>query len=159
MTTPGSHGDTYAESFHRDFFRNWAAGVPPSRCSAGTEDHNTASVGGLVMLPPVVLAAWAASGGSLAAATRAATAHLALTHESAKLAKYAEVYTALLVAVVTGGEAALPGAVRDAARAAGVDVDKALRSGVDDVQAVHGVYGSACYISSAFPAMLYLLAR
>lgn len=28
-----------------------------------------------------------------------------------------------------------------------------------DVEAVHGVYGSACYISSAFPAMLYLLAK
>lgn len=26
MTTPGSHDDTYAESFHRDFFKNWAAG-------------------------------------------------------------------------------------------------------------------------------------
>lgn len=26
MTTPGTHNDTYAESFHRDFFKNWAAG-------------------------------------------------------------------------------------------------------------------------------------
>jgi hypothetical protein len=33
MTTPGSHNDTYAESFHRDFFKNWAAGVPPEKCS------------------------------------------------------------------------------------------------------------------------------
>ena len=24
MTTPGSHNDTYAESFHRDFFSNYA---------------------------------------------------------------------------------------------------------------------------------------
>lgn len=23
----------YAESFHRDFFKNWAAGVPPERCA------------------------------------------------------------------------------------------------------------------------------
>lgn len=36
MTTPGSHNDTYAESFHRDFFANWAAGVPPEKC-AGKE--------------------------------------------------------------------------------------------------------------------------
>lgn len=27
MTTPGTHNDTYAESFHRDFFKNWAAGA------------------------------------------------------------------------------------------------------------------------------------
>lgn len=25
MTTPGSHNDTYAESFHRSFFRDWSA--------------------------------------------------------------------------------------------------------------------------------------
>jgi ADP-ribosyl-[dinitrogen reductase] hydrolase len=33
MTTPGSHDDTYAESFHRDFFANWAKGVPPEDCA------------------------------------------------------------------------------------------------------------------------------
>jgi hypothetical protein len=41
--------DTYAESFHRDFFGNWARGVPPERCSAGTEGHNTAQIGGFVV--------------------------------------------------------------------------------------------------------------
>ena len=25
MTTPGSHNDTYAESWHRSFFKDWAA--------------------------------------------------------------------------------------------------------------------------------------
>ena len=25
MTTPGSHNDTYAESFHRSFFKDWIA--------------------------------------------------------------------------------------------------------------------------------------
>lgn len=29
----GTHNDTYAESFHRDFFSNWAAGVPPADCA------------------------------------------------------------------------------------------------------------------------------
>lgn len=24
MTTPGSHNDTYAESFHRSFFKDWS---------------------------------------------------------------------------------------------------------------------------------------
>lgn len=49
MTTPGSHNDTYAESFHRDFFANYAAGVQPERCAAGTEGHNTAQIGGFVV--------------------------------------------------------------------------------------------------------------
>lgn len=29
MTTPGSHNDTYAESFHRSFFRDWVDGGEP----------------------------------------------------------------------------------------------------------------------------------
>lgn len=49
MTTPGTHNDTYAESFHRDFFKNWAAGVPPQKCARGTEGHNTAQIGGFVV--------------------------------------------------------------------------------------------------------------
>ena len=28
MTTADTHQDTYAESFHRDFFANWAKGKP-----------------------------------------------------------------------------------------------------------------------------------
>lgn len=49
MTTPGSHNDTYAESFHRDFFANFAKGTAPENCSKGTEGHNTASIGGFVV--------------------------------------------------------------------------------------------------------------
>jgi len=49
MTTPGTHNDTYAESFHRDFFRNWANGVPPEQCARGTEGHDTGSIGGFVV--------------------------------------------------------------------------------------------------------------
>ena len=51
MTTPGSHNDTYAESYHRDFFANYASGVPPEECSKGTEGHNTAQIGGFVVRP------------------------------------------------------------------------------------------------------------
>ena len=43
------HADTYAESFIRDFYANYARGVPPELCSRGTEGHNTASAGGLVV--------------------------------------------------------------------------------------------------------------
>ena len=32
MTQPGSHNDTYAESFHRSFFKDWVeAGKPTAR--------------------------------------------------------------------------------------------------------------------------------
>jgi hypothetical protein len=49
MTTPGSHNDTYAESFHRDFFANYARGVAPDMCAIGTEGHNTAQIGAFVV--------------------------------------------------------------------------------------------------------------
>lgn len=52
MTTPGSHNDTYAESYHRDFFSNYARGVPPEKCARGTEGHNTAQIGGFVVRRP-----------------------------------------------------------------------------------------------------------
>ena len=58
MTTPGSHNDTYAESFHRDFFANWAVGIKPEQC-AGQEGHNTPTIGGFVMLPPVIISTMA----------------------------------------------------------------------------------------------------
>jgi ADP-ribosyl-[dinitrogen reductase] hydrolase len=66
MTTPGTHNDTYAESYHRDvnylltfyfcftinlltfamqFFSNYARGKSPIEC-AGAEGHDTASMGG-----------------------------------------------------------------------------------------------------------------
>lgn len=30
------------------------SGVPPEQCAKGTEGHNTAQIGGFVMLPPVI---------------------------------------------------------------------------------------------------------
>lgn len=33
------------------------AGVPPEKCAKGTEGHNTAQIGGFVMLPPALFSA------------------------------------------------------------------------------------------------------
>ena len=43
MTTEDSHNDTYAESYHRDFFSKYAQGIPLEEC-AGEEGHDTPSV-------------------------------------------------------------------------------------------------------------------
>ncbi|PSC74603.1 ADP-ribosylation crystallin J1 [Micractinium conductrix] len=151
MTTPGSHNDTYAESYHRDFFRNWAAGVPPEKCSQGTEGHNTASIGGFVTLPPVILSCLRQG---LDAAQDAAVRLLALTHESRALGQYAKVYSQLVFELAQGREA--KEAIRAAAADVGVDLDKALRYDYDDTTVVQRVYGSACYITDSFPSVLYL---
>jgi hypothetical protein len=81
----------------------------------GTEGHNTAQIGGFVMLPPVIIAAAAATlkaGGSsaeaqaaaVAAAREAALTHLGATHDSRKLWGYADKYAALItkLALVSG---------------------------------------------------------
>jgi ADP-ribosyl-[dinitrogen reductase] hydrolase len=151
MTTPGSHNDTYAESFHRDFFSNWAAGVPPERC-AGKEGHNTPTIGGFVMLPPVVFAnMWRGE----ALMRSAVTEHLRLTHDSELLASRAEVYASLLASLARGTPA------RDALAAAGkalaLDVPALVRSAAGNDAAVVGrMYSTACYITDSFPAVLYL---
>ncbi|GLC76668.1 hypothetical protein PLESTF_001815100 [Pleodorina starrii] len=147
MTTPGSHNDTYAESFHRDFFRNWAAGVPPERCSKGTEGHNTAQIGGFVMLPPVILSRLDGP----AAASQRALQHLSTTHDSRKLSGYAQ-YAELVYGLAAGGD------LRSvtSAFAAGMGIDLAQLVPYDDVRIVHSTFGSACYIEDSFPSMLYL---
>jgi hypothetical protein len=43
MTTPGSHGDTYAETFHRMFFQNWSAGRPPAECASESDRNSKAA--------------------------------------------------------------------------------------------------------------------
>ena len=82
-------------------------GMPPERCSAGTEVHNTACVSGFVMLPLVILGALRQG---VEAAQGAAVRHLALTHESAGLAEYAKVRACVSAcAWVVLGDAAVDG--------------------------------------------------
>ena len=55
---PPQHPDTYAESYHRGF-ANLEQGRPAHKCGAVT--HDTASIGGLVTIAPIVLLnAWQA---------------------------------------------------------------------------------------------------
>jgi ADP-ribosyl-[dinitrogen reductase] hydrolase len=142
MTTPGSHNDTYAESFHRDFFSNWAAGVPPERC-AGKEGHNTPTIGGFVMLPPVVFAnAWRGE----ALMKRAVVEHLRLTHDSEMLAQRAEVYAGLLADLARGKP--LREAAAAAGKAIGVDVAALAKDAAGNDAAVVGRrFSTACYIT------------
>ena len=79
MTEPDRHNDTYAESYHRDFFANYAKGIPPEKC-AGAEGHDTASIGGLVSLPILIIASL--SEGNLTTTNAQALNHQRLTHRS-----------------------------------------------------------------------------
>ena len=160
MTTPDRHNDTYAESYHRDFFANYARGVPPERC-AGAEGHDTASIGGLVSLPPVIFAALQSGEGT--AASTAALAQLRLTHLSTKLERFALEFCDVLVHLLREPSPQIAPLACAAARRLGFPADAVVervrRNGTSDHDVIGGLLSSACYIDQSLPAALYLAAR
>ncbi len=160
MTTPGSHNDTYAESYHRQFFANYDRGIPPARC-AGTENHDTASIGALVTLPPVIFAASCNNDPSTVDA--ALLAHLRLTHHSAKLERYALALGTLLPSLLRETRARIVPIVSATAQSLGFPVTKVVervrRDQLSDLHVIGNLLSPACYIDQSFPAVLYLLAR
>jgi hypothetical protein len=132
-TAAGTHNDTYAESYHRDFFKRWSEGVPPEKCSEGTEGHNTASIGGFVTLPPVMFSAMARSASDAAAVKDTVRRHLKLTHDSSKLATFSDIYCDLMLDVVRGAD--LRSAVSAISKGKlGFDVDALVAKNTDDTQ-------------------------
>ena len=160
MTAPDSHNDTYAESYHRDLFAHYARGLPPERC-AGAEGHDTASIGGLVALPPVLFAALRA--GDRAAVDAALLTQLRLTHRSQKLERFALAFGELLVGLLQ--EAAVPVESLACATAerlgfpASTAIERIRRNRLSDLDVIGRLLSSACYIDQSLPAVLYLAAR
>ncbi len=160
MTAPDSHNDTYAESYHRDFFANYARGLPPERC-AGAEGHDTASIGGLVSLPPVIFAT--VGKGDRAAVDTALLTQLRLTHRSSKLERYALAFGELLVCLLQ--EAAVPVEPLACATAerlgfpAATVIERIRRNRQSDLDVIGRLLSPACYIDQSLPAVLYLAAR
>ena len=160
MTTPDSHNDTYAESYHRDFFANYARGVSPERC-AGAEGHDTASIGGLVALPPVIVAAMREE--EPAAVDRTLLAHLRLTHRSTKLERYALALGRLLPRLLQDLEPQVAPLACALAESFGFPatrvVERMNRERRSDLDVIGSQLSPACYIEHSFPAVLYLAAR
>ena len=160
MTAPDSHNDTYAESYHRDFFANWARGMPPEKC-AGKTGHDTASMGGLVGLAPVILGTAARHGVDQAVA--AALAQMRLTHVSQPLEVFATAYAQILAGLVLSPPTDLVAWLQSHASPLGKGLSallaKAPGSSVSVTQVIGGMYSPACYIEDSFPSVLYLAAR
>lgn len=160
MTTEESHNDTYAESYHRDFFANWARGVPVEQC-AGATGHDTASIGGLVGLAPVVLAV--AAQGDVEQSVQAGLKQLRLTHRSQPLEVFAAAYCRLLAQLVFSPPQSLTPLLQAQAPALGKGLTALLGRAADHqdpaTQVVGGLYSPACYIEDSFPSVLYLAAR
>jgi len=145
---------------HRDFFAHYARGLPPERC-AGAEGHDTASIGGLVSLPPVIFATLGA--GDRAAADAALLTQLRLTHRSQKLERYARALGELLARLVQESEPQVGPLARTLAERLGFPAAAVIaqveREGGSDLDVIGGRLSPACYIDQSFPAVLYLAAR
>jgi len=150
-----NHPDTYAESYHRGFFANLINGKPKDRCGAVT--HDTASVGGLVTIAPIVIAA-RLKGTPLAEVQALCKEHLFLTHPDNSLARVCRDYVALLDALLLRDAGQPPGPLLLACAQAslGLNLDSLVANARSDHDVVGRRFSSACYISESWPSLLYL---
>ncbi len=162
MTTPGTHNDTYAESYHRDFFENYVQGKSLQEC-AGPEKHDTPSAGGLVTIPPVFYSVYLEylNKNPMAqdipvdvqqVAIQTALNHLKLTHRGEVIRKYASIYLEVLNQVILGKE--LRKSIDEIAGNK-LGINFAKLSAKEDETVVGGTFSPACYIDSSLPSILY----
>jgi ADP-ribosylglycohydrolase len=133
MTTPGNHQDTYIEECHRNFFANYAKGLPPHRC--GVEEKH---IGGLLGIVPIVVFYF----NRPRQAREAALAHLALTHPGSKMKTAGSLLIDILLKVF------------NSARLVGHPFLKWLDDPDDWV--VGPRFSTACYVEDSIPAVVYL---
>ncbi|KAM6945333.1 uncharacterized protein FYW47_017627 [Aplochiton taeniatus] len=179
MTTPGTHKDTYAESFHRSFFSDWQDSRPTSpgkilefaekrykqKLNVTYPDSQLDAIGCLPMTIPFVLLSASANEEQ---AVSAAVEFVRLTHPHPKVDKYVALYARALHATLNGAslrqqaETALKSPTLDAwdtcqqymQRAARYPADSAERLKVN--QNAIEYLGLACYTKGALSSMFYL---
>ncbi len=160
MTEPDQHNDTYAESFHRDFFANYARGVVPEKC-AGAEGHDTASIGGLVCLPIVILSALRDH--DLLSVNEIALTQQRLTHQSSLLERYTLALSDLLFHIFDSPDHDIEALACRVAKGVGFPAADVLQSvrrkQSSDLDVIGDLLSPACYIDQSFPSVLYLAAR
>ena len=148
MTTPGKHADTYIEEFHRNFFANYARGLPPDKCGV-KEKH----IGGLVGIIPVVVFYF----NRPEKAREAALAHLALTHPGLKMETAGSLIIDILLKVLNGiplKAAILEQIETQSNSLLGHPYTKLLDDPDDRV--VGPRFSTACYVEDSVPAVVYL---
>lgn len=153
-----AHPDTYAESYHRGFFANLAKGLPPDRCAAVT--HDTPSIGGLVTIAPLVIGE-RLRGTSLADTRQLCRDHLALTHPDDALAEVCDAYVELIDALLfRANDAPVQELLLNAARGLPRrELAKLVNGSKAEREVIGRELSPACYISDAWPAVLYLACK
>ena len=151
ITTPGSHRDTYVDSYLRGFFRNYNKGIPYREC--GVQEIHLSGLFGIV--PLLVFYSDHPEN-----AKKAALEHISLTHRGEMMLDAAELFIALLQSAFFG-----------------IDIRKELlaliREGknrfltqpltdwleLDDTRVADTHIGMGCSADQALPLVLYLFLK
>ncbi|XP_060083094.1 uncharacterized protein LOC132562369 [Ylistrum balloti] len=184
MTTPSSHNDTYAESFHRAFFKDWSAEKNPPRSSSelltwtearyirkskSSSDHQLVVIGALVPAIPWVIRNAHKTESECAVS---AVEFIKLSHPEPGLVPYVDMYARLLHSVINGND--LDQEVNkyiELSELGGSRQKKKMMQGFLEnankypqgsegqlvtCQSAVGRLGSACYIEGAMSSLLFL---
>ena len=152
---PARYPDTYAEAYHRGFFANLESGKSAHQCGAVT--HDTASIGGLVTIAPIVFSE-RLSGTPLDRAIEICVEHLSLTHPDQHLAKVCKDYVGLLdeLLFIENSTDAAMAISAWSKRSIGLQLSEIFGKIHSDNDVIGRMFSSACYISDSWPGVLYL---
>ncbi|XP_052104411.1 uncharacterized protein LOC127737609 [Mytilus californianus] len=182
MTTPGTHNDTYAESFHRSFFKDWVLENQPPKTAedllvwtenrfkskSGHSDSQLIVIGALVPAVPWVVHYADKPEDDCVKAT---IDIIKLTHPEESLIPYIEIYARLLHRVLNGkdlteevknfiGHKKLGGSPKRKIVETLLEKAKEYPFGSEKrlqiYQMATGRLGSACYIEGALSSMMFL---
>ncbi len=148
MTSAGNHHDTYIEECHRNFFANYARGLPPRGC--GVEEKH---IGGIVGIIPIVAFYFNRPD----KARKAALEHLALTHPGVKMENAGSLVIELLLKVLNGmtlKAAILEQIEKQQHPLVGHPFIKWLNDPDDWI--IGPRFSTACYVEHSIPAVIYL---
>ena len=151
------HPDTYAESYHRGFFANLEQGFPADKCGAVT--HDTASIGAFVSVAPLAVVE-TAKNTALNDIKNLCCEHLYLTHPDESLASVCDYYVELIYKLIHRHDESPEDILEDIARnSAHMNLASLKAKNKSDIEVVGRMYSPACYISDAWPAVLYFAYR
>ena len=158
---PARHPDSYAESYHREFFANFANGKPVDECAGLT--HDTPSMGALVTVPPLAMALLAQN--PISTAQQICRRHVNYTHPDKGLLAVVDAYVLLLSNLIyrpedSHGDSYVQSAIKGAARTEVTPaIDKLLESNAADNHVVGRLFSTACYISDSWPSVCFLACK
>ncbi|XP_033731003.1 uncharacterized protein LOC117320541, partial [Pecten maximus] len=186
MTTPSTHNDTYAESFHRSFFKDWSSEESPPKTasdllrwtearyvkkSKGSSDHQLVVIGSIVPAVPWIIRNAHKTESECAEST---VEFIKLTHPEPSLVPYIDMYARLLHGVINGKDlveevnkcmerSELGGSRKKTMIQGFLEHASKYPQGSEDqlgrCQSAVSRLGSACYIDGAMSSLLFLAAQ